>query len=178
MCSGQPSRPSNFSIALMTRRTWYAFALPLSFWMFTLGSPGHGVRYIRWLVPRCRGSPKNSSHILHKSENLTPFGLRRSVSRIVWRSSRAGIVSLSIPNMEEVGLLCNQQTRCGLRSLVMPVAHYRGPERNRYRIYSTKIARITSSIARCESSSSVSERETATVHARRGATPWRINCPA
>ena len=39
--------PFSFSIALTTWRTWYGFALPLAFWMFTRGSPGHGVRYTR-----------------------------------------------------------------------------------------------------------------------------------
>src|SRR5207249_2515968 len=44
--------------------------------------------------------------------------------------------------------------------------------------YHGKIALITSSIARWESRSSVSERDTATAQARRGCTPRRISCPA
>src|SRR5690606_31982727 len=50
--------PSTLSIAASTCRTWYALALPPLFWMFTRGSPRHGIRYTRCEPPRWRGSPK------------------------------------------------------------------------------------------------------------------------
>ena len=56
-------------IAARTCRTWYGLALPLSFWMLTRGSPGHGVLNTACEPAEVRGAPKQSR---------TPWRGRRS----------------------------------------------------------------------------------------------------